>query len=64
MAARYIGLKEMCQLTGKSHPTLWKMCAKRKEFPEPEKTLGGIFLGWPENAYEKWVREQTSNSTR
>ncbi|CRL44517.1 hypothetical protein SGGMMB4_01646 [Sodalis glossinidius str. 'morsitans'] len=32
MATRYIGLKEMCQLTGKSHPTLWRMWQKRKIF--------------------------------
>lgn len=35
MATRYIGLKEMCQLTGKSHPTLWRMWAKKKDFPVP-----------------------------
>jgi predicted DNA-binding transcriptional regulator AlpA len=36
MATRYIGIKEMCKLTGKSKPTLWRMYAKRKEFPAPE----------------------------
>ncbi|OCA55180.1 AlpA family transcriptional regulator [Photorhabdus namnaonensis] len=64
MATRYIGLKEMCKLTGKSHPTLWRMWAKRKEFPKPEKTPGGTFLGWPESVYERWVREQNLNDTR
>ncbi len=64
MATRYIGLREMCQLTGKSHPTLWRMWAKKKEFPAPQKSLSGIFLGWPETVYEKWVNEQNSNSPR
>jgi predicted DNA-binding transcriptional regulator AlpA len=64
MATRYIGLKEMCQLTGKSHPTLWRMWAKKKEFPAPQKSLSGTFLGWPETVYEDWVREQNANGTR
>lgn len=55
MATRYIGIKEMCKLTGKSKPTLWRMYAKRKEFPAPEKTPSGIFLGWSEKVYEDWV---------
>ncbi|PIJ50644.1 AlpA family phage regulatory protein [Erwinia sp. OLTSP20] len=64
MATRYIGLKEMCELTGKSHPTLWRMWAKKKEFPAPQKSLSGSFLGWPENIYEEWVKSQNANSTR
>lgn len=63
MATRYIGLKEMCQLTGKSHPTLWRMWAKKKDFPVPHKSLGGTFLGWPEAVYEEWVKQQTPNNT-
>jgi len=63
MATRYIGLKEMCKLTGKSHPTLWRMWAKKKEFPAPQKSLSGTFLGWPETVYEKWVNDQNSKST-
>ncbi|MCA7012481.1 AlpA family phage regulatory protein [Dickeya dadantii] len=59
MATRYIGLKEMCQLTGKSHPTLWRMYAKKKEFPPPQKSASGSFLGWPEPIYEEWVRQQS-----
>lgn len=63
MATRYIGLKEMCQLTGKSHPTLWRMWAKKKDFPAPHKSLGGTFLGWPEAVYEEWVKQQVPNNT-
>ena len=58
MATRYIGMKEMCKLTGKSKPTLWRMYTKRKEFPKPEKTPSGIFLGWPESVYEEWVNKE------
>lgn len=47
----------MCKLTGKSKPTLWRMYAKRKEFPAPERTPSGIFLGWPETVYEAWVNK-------
>ncbi len=64
MATRYIGLKEMCKLTNKSHPTLWRMWAKKKTFPEPQKSLSGSFPGWPGNAYEEWVKNQNANSTR
>ncbi|EAX5088106.1 AlpA family phage regulatory protein [Salmonella enterica] len=58
MATRYIGMKEMCTLTGKSKPTLWRMYAKRKEFPKPEETPSGIFLGWTESVYEEWVNKE------
>lgn len=58
MATRYIGLKEMCKLTGKSHPTLWRMYAKKKVFPAPQKSVSGSFLGWPEHVYEDWVQQQ------
>ncbi|EEI2803575.1 AlpA family phage regulatory protein [Salmonella enterica] len=58
MATRYIGMKEMCTLTGKSKPTLWRMYAKRKEFPKPAKTPSGIFLGWTESVYEEWVNKE------
>ncbi|KGA40734.1 AlpA family phage regulatory protein [Pectobacterium carotovorum] len=61
MATRYIGLKEMCKLTGKSHPTLWRMYAKKKEFPAPQKSASGTFLGWPEHVYEDWVQQQSQN---
>ncbi|MGL4860260.1 MAG: helix-turn-helix transcriptional regulator [Enterobacteriaceae bacterium] len=54
---RYIGLKEMCELTGKSHSTLWKMWSKRGDFPKPYRTKHGLFLGWPVDVYEKWVME-------
>ncbi|EBR0130784.1 AlpA family phage regulatory protein, partial [Salmonella enterica subsp. enterica serovar Ajiobo] len=40
---RYIKMKEMISLTGKSKPTLWRMYAKRNEFPKPERTKGGTF---------------------
>lgn len=33
---RYIKMKEMIRLTGKSKSTLWRMYAKRTEFPKPE----------------------------
>lgn len=55
---KYIKMKEMVQLTGKSKTTLWRMYAKRKEFPKPQKTKGGTFLGWPEHVYEEWVRSE------
>ena len=55
MATRYINMKEMCELTGKSKPTLWRMYTKRGEFPKPERTASGIFLGWSEKTYEEWV---------
>ncbi|WP_232808189.1 helix-turn-helix transcriptional regulator [Serratia plymuthica] len=64
MATRYIGLKEMCQLTGKSHPTLWRMWAKQKDFPAPQRSKSGSFLGWPEAVYEDWVHRQGANNTR
>ncbi len=48
----------MVQLTGKSKTTLWRMYAKRKEFPKPQKTKGSTFLGWPEHVYEEWVRSE------
>ncbi len=55
---RYIKWKEMIRLTGKSKPTIWRMYAKRNEFPRPERTKGGTFLGWPEHVYEEWVRSE------
>ena len=55
---RYIKWKEMIQLTGKSKPTIWRMYAKRNEFPKSERTKGGTFLGWPEHVYEEWVRSE------
>lgn len=58
MATRYIGYPEMIRLTGKSKPTLWRMYAKKKEFPKPERTPSGTFLGWPESVYEEWVRKE------
>ncbi|HGN1319373.1 MULTISPECIES: helix-turn-helix transcriptional regulator [unclassified Proteus (in: enterobacteria)] len=48
----------MIRLTGKSKPTIWRMYAKRNEFPKPERTKGGTFLGWPEHVYEEWVRSE------
>ncbi|EHV3411442.1 AlpA family phage regulatory protein [Salmonella enterica] len=62
MATRFIGIKEMCKLTGKSKPTLWRMYAKRKEFPAPVRTQSGSFLGWPETVYEEWVSQQTKEA--
>ncbi|WP_072059496.1 helix-turn-helix transcriptional regulator [Enterobacter ludwigii] len=64
MSTRYIGLKEMCKLTGKSHPTLWRMWAKKKDFPAPQRSKSGSFLGWPESVYEEWVQLQNANNTR
>ncbi|WP_038223827.1 helix-turn-helix transcriptional regulator [Xenorhabdus bovienii] len=58
MATRYIKYKEMMELTGTSKPTLWRMYAKRNEFPKPERTASGIFLGWSEEIYEAWVKEK------
>ena len=55
---RYIKMKERIRLTGKSKSTLWRMYAKRTEFPKPEKTKGGTFLGWNENVYDDWVRSE------
>nr|WP_230494542.1 AlpA family phage regulatory protein [Providencia thailandensis] len=48
----------MTQLTGKSKSTIWRMYAKRNEFPKPERTKGGTFLGWPKHVYEEWVRSE------
>ncbi len=45
MPTRYIGLKEMQQLTGKIHQTLWRLWTERKEFPPPYKTKSGTFFG-------------------
>ncbi|RXK33025.1 AlpA family phage regulatory protein [Arsenophonus endosymbiont of Bemisia tabaci Asia II 3] len=64
MATRYIGIKEMCQLTGKSHPTLWWMWAKKKDFPAPRKSRSGTCLGRTERDYEEWVEAQRVNNTR
>lgn len=61
MPTRYIGLKEMQQLTGKSHQTLWRLWTQRKEFPPPHKTKSGTFLGWPVTVYESWVNQQAAN---
>ena len=61
MATKYIGLKEMCKLTGKSHPTLWRMWKKQQVFPAPQKSASGSFLGWPEPVYEAWVQQQSQN---
>ena len=61
MATKYIGLKKMCELTGKSHPTLWRMYAKFKTFPAPHKSASGSFLGWPEPIYEAWVQQLSKN---
>ncbi|AWK13503.1 AlpA family phage regulatory protein [Candidatus Fukatsuia symbiotica] len=58
MTTRYIGLKEMCKLMGKSHPTLWRMYAKKGEFPKPSRSKSGCFLGWADNIYEEWVKDQ------
>ncbi|WP_413734797.1 helix-turn-helix transcriptional regulator [Sodalis sp. RH21] len=64
MAIGYIGLEEMRRLTGKSHPTLWRIWAIRKEFPLPQKSKNGTFLGWPENIYDDWINSNNPNSTR
>ncbi|MDC9736674.1 AlpA family phage regulatory protein [Proteus mirabilis] len=45
-------------MTEKSKTTLWRMYAKRKEFPRPQKTKAGTFLDWPEHVYEEWVRSE------
>ncbi|MBD1227713.1 helix-turn-helix transcriptional regulator [Xenorhabdus griffiniae] len=58
MATRYIDYKEMQKLTGKSKSTLWRMYAKRNEFPKPDRTKSGVFLGWSEEVYEAWVKEK------
>ncbi len=39
MATRYIGLKEICSLTGKSHPTLWRMWSKKESFQRLRKAV-------------------------
>nr|WP_050093053.1 AlpA family phage regulatory protein [Yersinia pseudotuberculosis] len=54
----YIKWPEMLLLTGKSRPTIWRMYSKRNEFPKPERTKSGMFLGWPEITYEEWVRSK------
>ncbi|CDH22796.1 helix-turn-helix transcriptional regulator [Xenorhabdus bovienii] len=59
MAIRYIKREEMQRLTGKSKTTLWRMYAKRNEFPKPDKTAGGTFLGWPEEVYEAWALQDS-----
>lgn len=61
MTTRYIGYAEMQRLIGKSKPTLWRMYAKKGEFPKPERTGSGIFLGWTEHAYEGWVKSKKSH---
>nr|WP_223281695.1 AlpA family phage regulatory protein [Xenorhabdus griffiniae] len=48
----------MQKLTGKSKSTLWRMYAKRNEFPKPDRTKSGVFLGWSEEVYEAWVKEK------
>ncbi|HGJ5856802.1 AlpA family phage regulatory protein [Arsenophonus nasoniae] len=53
MSISYIKRNEMVKLTGKSKTTLWRMYAIRNEFPKPEKTKNGTFLGWPENIGDK-----------
>ncbi|HEN3403467.1 TPA: AlpA family phage regulatory protein [Yersinia enterocolitica] len=58
MATRYIKWPEMLLLTGKSRPTIWRMYSKRNEFPKPERTKSGIFLGWSEASYEEWVQSK------
>jgi len=55
---------ESVSLTGKSKPTLWRMWAKRDEFPSPQKSKSGTFLGWPEDVYDAWVKSNNPNSTR
>lgn len=54
MATRYIGVREMCRLTGKSYSTLWRLY-KRREFPRPKRTVHGSFLGWREDEYQRFV---------
>ncbi|KGP46564.1 regulatory protein [Morganella morganii] len=41
-----------------TEPALWRMNAKRNEFPKPEKTKGGTYLGWSETVYEDWARSE------
>ncbi|WP_437887047.1 helix-turn-helix transcriptional regulator [Phytobacter sp. V91] len=62
MPTRYINMKSMCELTGKSKPTLWRMYAKRGEFPKPERTASGTFLGWTEKVYEDWVNSDKNQT--
>ncbi|WP_196210355.1 AlpA family transcriptional regulator [Citrobacter sp. Res13-Sevr-PEB04-36] len=54
MPTRFIGVREMCRLTGKSYSTLWRLCKKRA-FPLPKKTSTGTFLGWREDEYQRYV---------
>jgi predicted DNA-binding transcriptional regulator AlpA len=40
------------------------MWAKKKDFPAPQRSKSGSFLGWPEDVYEEWVKLQNANDTR
>ncbi|WP_334467673.1 helix-turn-helix transcriptional regulator [Arsenophonus sp. PmNCSU2021_1] len=58
-ATRFMGYEEMEKKLNKSRTTIWRMI-KKGEFPKPKVTKGGLFLGWSEESYNRWVELQNN----
>lgn len=56
---RFMGYEEMEKKLNKSRTTIWRM-VKKGELPKPKVTPGGLFLGWPEETYNRWVELQNN----
>ncbi|WGM07800.1 AlpA family phage regulatory protein [Arsenophonus nasoniae] len=54
-----MGYEEMEKRLNKSRTTIWRMI-KKGEFPKPKVTKGGLFLGWSEESYNRWVELQNN----
>ena len=53
MSERFLGVREITELTGKSRPTIWRWC-RDGHFPKPRK-IGPNSIGWLESEVEAWI---------
>ncbi len=58
---RFLGLKEITKLTGKSRPTIWRWC-RDGHFPKPRK-IGPNSSSWLESEILAWIEKQRTATT-
>ncbi|WP_390902601.1 helix-turn-helix transcriptional regulator [Serratia quinivorans] len=56
MAGNFLTCADVCEVIGRTKPTLWAW-VKAGDFPPASRTKSGKFLGWPPSVVRQWVAE-------
>ena len=57
MSLRFISVKIVCQKTGLSRSTIWRLIKKHRAFPKPHQISPGR-VAWLENVVDEWIAEK------